>query len=158
MASMTADQWKNWTCVYSLYALRGLIPKEHLDCWWLFVQASILLCNLIINPEQINNGDKFLLEFCEAFEKLYGQERCTPNMHLHCHIAECLHDYGPAHAIWCFSFECYNGILGRIPNNNKSLDVERTMIKHFVQQIDDQCIPPQFASDFASFFPATVQP
>ena len=74
MASMTADQWKNWTCVYSLYALHGLIPKEHLDCWWLFVQASILLCNPIINPEQINNGDKFLLEFCEAFEKLYGQE------------------------------------------------------------------------------------
>ena len=76
-------------------------------------------------------------------------------MHLHCHIAECLRDYGPAHATWCFSFECYNGILGRIPNNNQSLDVERTMIKHFVQQIDDQCIPPQFASDFASFFPAT---
>ena len=46
MASMTADQWKNWTCIYSLYALHGLLPKEHLDCWWLFFRLVFCSANL----------------------------------------------------------------------------------------------------------------
>lgn len=68
MASMTADQWKNWTCIYSLCAFHGLLPKEHLDCWWLFVQACILLYQPVISLTDIDKGDQFLLEFCKAFE------------------------------------------------------------------------------------------
>ena len=37
MSGLTADQWKNWTCIYSLFVLHDLLPKEHLECWWLFV-------------------------------------------------------------------------------------------------------------------------
>ena len=44
MSSLTAYQWKNWTCVYSLFILHDLLPKEHLECWWLFVQACIHIC------------------------------------------------------------------------------------------------------------------
>ena len=57
MAGMTADQWKNWTCVYSMYALEGIIPKIHLDCWWLFVQACLLLSQPVITPDDIEKGD-----------------------------------------------------------------------------------------------------
>lgn len=153
MAGMTADQWKNWTCIYSIYALHGLLPSEHLDCWWLFVQACIFLCQPLISHADINKGDLFIMEFCKEFEKLYGPNKCSPNMHLHCHIAECLRDYGPAHATWCFSFERYNGILGSIPNNNKSLDVEKTMIKHFVQQTENYGqVVTEFSSVMDSFF------
>ena len=63
---------------------------------------------------------------------VYGREHCTPNMNLHCHIAECLLNYGPTHSTWCFSVECCNGILG-MPNNNKSLNI---VIKHFIQQME----------------------
>ena len=38
-ASFTADQWRNWTCVYSLYCLQPLLPIEHYSCWVLFVEA-----------------------------------------------------------------------------------------------------------------------
>lgn len=44
MSGVTADQWKNWTCLYSLYVLHDVLPMEHLNCWWLFVQACILIC------------------------------------------------------------------------------------------------------------------
>ena len=27
--------------------------------------------------------------------KLYGAEMCTPNMHVHLHLKQCLLDYGP---------------------------------------------------------------
>ena len=132
MAGMTADQWKNWTCIYSLHALHGLLPDEHLNCWWLFVQACNILCQLTISQSDILRGDRYLYEFSQHYEHLYGKEYCTTNMHLHCHIAECLLDYGPAHTTWCFSFECCNGILGSMPNNNKSLAIEKTMIKRSI--------------------------
>ena len=124
MSSLTADQWKTWTCVYSLYVLHDVLPKEHLDCWWLFVRACMLISQPITTHTIIDRADKFLMEFCEAFENLYGSESCTINLHLHCHLADCLRDYGPVHAMWCFSFERYNGILGGTPNNNRQLQLE----------------------------------
>jgi hypothetical protein len=155
MAGMTADQWKNWTCVYSLYVLEGVLPQRDLQCWWLFVQACLLLCQQCITSEDIKKGDHFLLEFCKQYEALYGPTNCTPNMHLHCHIAECLYDYGPAHSTWCFSFERCNGILGSMPNNNKSLEIEKTMIKRFIHQMEhsSHIVPNQFESELSSLFP-----
>ena len=32
-SSFTAEQWKNWTCVYSLCGLYELIPQQHYSCW-----------------------------------------------------------------------------------------------------------------------------
>ena len=34
-SSFTAEQWKNWTCVYSLCCLYELIPQQHSSCWLL---------------------------------------------------------------------------------------------------------------------------
>lgn len=99
MASLTADQWKNWTCIYSLYVLHDILPQEHLNCWWLFVQACILICHPILSNDIICKIDELLLSFCKAFESLYGDDSCTINIHLHCHVAECLQDYGPAHEL-----------------------------------------------------------
>ena len=41
-SGLTADQWRNWTNIYSLYALKGILPDEHYSCWALFVEASML--------------------------------------------------------------------------------------------------------------------
>ena len=38
-----ADEWKNWTCVYSLFVFYHILSKEHVECWWLFVLACILI-------------------------------------------------------------------------------------------------------------------
>ena len=156
MSGMTADQWKNWTCIYSLYLLNGLLPSEHLNCWWLFVQACILICQPIISDANIDKADSLLLEFCKVFEQIYGSRSCTINIHLHCHLIECLRDYGPAHATWCFGFERCNGILGRTPNNNRSLQIEKTMITRFVEQTEySQALPQLQLSELDQFFPTT---
>ncbi len=36
-SSFTADQWRNWTLIYSLCSLKGIIPHKDYDCWLLFV-------------------------------------------------------------------------------------------------------------------------
>ena len=50
-SGLTADQWRNWTNIYSLYALKGILPNEHYSCWALFVDcinAIVTASNYII--------------------------------------------------------------------------------------------------------------
>lgn len=117
----TADQWKNWVCVYSLFSLKGLISDDHYAMWAEFVQACQLLCKKVITKEECTNADEKLMSFCRTFERLCGRDKCTPNMHLHGHIKECILDYGPVYGFWCFSFERYNGMLGDYHTNNVNI-------------------------------------
>ena len=74
-----------------------------------------------LTVEQCLAAEAKIIEFCKHFEKLYGPEFCTPNMHLSCHLVDCIRDYGPVYSFWCFSFERYNGILGSYHKNNHNI-------------------------------------
>lgn len=116
-SGLTADQWLNWTNLYSLYALHDILPPIHIRCWSLFVEASILLHQYIVSVRDVTIADEKILQFCQMFEELYGEEKCTPNMHLHTHIKECILDYGPFSAFWAFPFERFNGVLESFSKN-----------------------------------------
>ena len=109
--SFTADEWKNWVLVYSLYSLVDVLPTHDYQCWCLFVDACRLLCQLVITEQEILAAHELITKFCKKFEELYGPQHCTPNMHLACHIKSCMLDYGPLSAFWAFSFERFNGTL-----------------------------------------------
>lgn len=123
-SGFTAEQWKNWTCYFSLPALKGVLPWQHYQCWQLFVKACYMLCKRQITTEQLQTSDKLLNEFCLHFVKLYGKEHCTINLHLHGHLASCVNDFGPVYAFWLFSFERLNGILGSYHTNNHYISVQ----------------------------------
>ena len=53
-----------------------------------------------------------LIEIVTLIEEGHGRDKITPNLHLSLHLRECLYDYGPLYAFWCFSFERMNGTLG----------------------------------------------
>ena len=46
------------------------------------------------------------------------------NMHLHLHLSECVRDYGPVYAFWCFPYERMNSILGSYHMNNHYISVQ----------------------------------
>ena len=92
--SFTADEWKNWVLVYSLYSLVDVLPTHDYQCWCLFVDACRLLCQLVITEQEILAAHGLITKFCKKFEELYGPQHCTPNMHLACHIKSCMLDYG----------------------------------------------------------------
>uniref|UniRef100_A0A1X7U5P6 DUF4218 domain-containing protein n=1 Tax=Amphimedon queenslandica TaxID=400682 RepID=A0A1X7U5P6_AMPQE len=114
-SGFTADQWQKWTTFYSSIALRG--THQHLQYWLLFVKACCLLCNHFLQNSNIELAHKYLQMFCTKYEEINGKEACTPNMHLHFHLVDCLENYGPVYALWCFAFEKYNGNLGSFPTN-----------------------------------------
>ena len=39
--------------------------------------------------DDVIKGDEELTAFCNTYEKLYGKNKCTPNMHLHLHLKDC---------------------------------------------------------------------
>lgn len=151
-SGFTADQWKNWTTVYSLFALKGVLPDNHLECWRHFVLACKLLGKKVLTYSDIELGDRHLMEFCRTFQELYGKDLVTPNMHLHGHLKECLLDYGPFHSFWCFCFERFNGILGSFHTNNRSIEIQ--LMRKFLMQakVKDFKYPELYQESFAEFF------
>ena len=121
-AGFSADQWRNWTIVFSPVALKGVIPTEHLNCWLLYVKACNLLCARAIRKSSVQAADAYLKHFCQHFARIYGAEPCTINMHLHLHLQECIYDYGPVYSWWCFAFERYNGMLGSYYTNRRNIE------------------------------------
>ncbi|XP_035986582.1 uncharacterized protein LOC118560045 isoform X2 [Fundulus heteroclitus] len=67
----TADQWKNWTTIYSLFCLKGLIDNRHYDMWFDFVQACIILCSRVISINRLDGSSRwipadFSLQICQT--------------------------------------------------------------------------------------------
>ena len=149
----TADQWRYWVTIYSPIVLKGVLPDTHLRCWLLFVRACSILQARYIKTVDIESADALLLAFCKMFEDIYGSKYCTPNMHLHCHIVDCIKDFGPAHAFWCYAFERYNGILEYVHTNRKS--IESQLLKKFCleQEANNLTLPAN--KDFLSVVPLT---
>ena len=123
-SAFTADQWRNWVTVYSVVSLKGILHPDHLRCWLLFVRACNMLCTQIITIDAIRVAHCYLVEFCRQYVSLYGEENCTPNMHLHLHLKECLLDYGPVQSFWCYPFERFNGVMGKYHTNNSIIELQ----------------------------------
>ena len=152
-SSFTADQFKNWVIYFSLIALRGILCDEHLECWRHFVLACRLLSQHQLSRDNVILADALLLKFCRRNEYLYGASVVTPNMHFHCHLKSCLLDFGPLHGFWCFPFERYNGLLGKAPNNNKSIEVQ--MMNTFINDntFMSSPLPDTFATELRQHIP-----
>ena len=152
-SSFTADQWKNWSIYFSIIVLRDILSEEDLECWRHFVLACRVLTRHQISMEQVKLGDALLLAFCRKTEILFGKSSITPNMHLHCHLRACMEDYGPLHSFWLYAFERYNGMLGSMPNNKRSIEIQLT--KRFLREIQTHNaeLPQEFSDQFLPLLP-----
>ena len=133
---------------YSVICLHGLLSAEYLKYWRHLVLACRYLCQPTLQPNDIIIADALLLKFCKRTEELFGKNMITPNMHTSCHLRECVLDYGPLNHFWLFEFEHFNGILGQLPNNNRSIETQ--IMQCFITDTEIMCIPmpSEFQKDF----------
>ena len=146
--SYTAEQWKNWTLIYSMFALKDVIGDNHLRCWQTFVLACKYLCQYTVSTTDLQRADMLLVIFCKEFEKLYSKKSVTPNMHLHCNLKDIIMDHGPVHSYWCFSFERYNGIMGRVSTQKRYLVLQlmrKLILSRFPHSFQ---LPLQYQTEF----------
>ena len=155
-SGFTAEQLKNWVLLYSMYALRGILSQDDYHCWQAFVLACFLVCRRIIERQDIIKADLLFVKFCRHAERIYGKEVVTPNMHLHCHICECVKDYGSVYGFWCFSYERYNGILGGFPTNKKNIASQ--LMNRFICEAESRslCLSRDIPKDLQCLFPSVL--
>ena len=81
-------------------------------------------------------------------ETLYGKHVITPNTHLYNHIKEVILDHGPVTSFWCYSFECFNRLLGSTTTNKRSVELQ--LMRQFLisRQLKVMYLPEQYQDDF----------
>ena len=72
-SSFKADQWRNWTSIFSLYCLKGLLPFRHYNCWLLFVKACHLLCCRSITLGDLQEQTSYYLSFVKVLKSYMGR-------------------------------------------------------------------------------------
>ena len=145
-----ADQFKAWILIYSVPALYNILPTDHFETWRHFVLGCRLLCMHSLSDVDLRLADNLLLQFCVRVERLFGAACITPNMHMHGHLRDVVLDYGPIHEFWCYSFERFNGVLGKQPSSNRS--IEPQLLKQFLLNNTSGSFdfPEEFGDDFHS--------
>jgi len=153
-SEFSADEWKNWTLLYSLISLHGILSPEHLACWHLFVQACTIYCFPVLSGSDIDKANNLMRHFFVMSESLYGSSFLTLNLHLHLHLSECFKDYRPCYGFWLFSFERYNGILGHYHTNQLSIEIQ--LMRRFIDDMKAKSlssistIPVEYGSLFTN--------
>jgi hypothetical protein len=113
-SNFTADQWRIFFAIYATVSLWDhllAVDKKILNN---FVRICSILVNRIMEANFINEAHQRLVEVVKLIEEHYGRDKVTPNLHLSLHLRECIYDFGPVYAFWCFSFERMNGMLGKL--------------------------------------------
>ena len=130
-----------------------MVSAEVLECWRHFVLACHYLLKCELTNIDIQIADALLLKFCTRFQILFGGDRVTPNMHLHCHVRQCVLDYRALRNFWLFAFEHYNGIIESLPTNNRN--IEKQLMRKFLRECQISCIhlPEEHYSELYGFLP-----
>ena len=133
LSGLKAAEWKSWVLIYSPFLLQNHLTARKFKHWMKLVDACRILLKPSMTFNEVDNAHSYLVDFCKEYETIYGSTKITPNIHAHCHIRECILDYGGVYSTWLFGFERYNGILGSIATNRKGT-FERTFTKRFLEQ------------------------
>jgi len=160
-SNLTADEWKNWTLLCSLIALSDVLPDNHCKCWQLFVAACNILSSSVVSLNNIEEAHELMQLFFIAAEELYGPKFLTINAHLHLHLQKVYLDYGPCYGFWLFSFERYNGILGKFHTNHVSIEIQ--LMRRFIESMhirslaSNDIVESEHLSLFHNFLNSTTQ-
>ena len=124
---------ENWTLLFSPIALHNYLPTDDFNCWQLYVSACSIYCSSILTIQDINRADELMKSFFVAAQTLYGPSFLSINIHLHLHLQEVFKDYGPCYGYWLFSFEWYNGMLGKY--NTNYLSIKLQLLRRFIENM-----------------------
>lgn len=112
-AEFRAIEYKYLLFHYLRYALRGLLEKKYIDHIELLSAAVYMLSKQRVRESDIVSAEKMLDTFCNQFEKFYGANVVTMNIHLLRHFGHVVRETG---LLWChslFGFETNMGVLSK---------------------------------------------
>lgn len=144
-AFCTGAQWKCWTMVASVYALKGILPAADYAIWLTFVNACRSVVKPLVTLEEAKTSQELFVKFGEQVAIQYKSKNVTPNMHFHSHTFELVDMYSSIYNYWLSSYERFNKILKNMKTNNKGhyeLTIANKFMKRknaneFIRQLED---------------------
>lgn len=115
-ASWKGSAWRNFLLFYALPCLEGYLAEPYLTHFSLLVSAVYKLSKSQITRMEVEEAYVQLKKFVSEYEGLYGLENMLYNVHLHNHLAESVHNFGPLWNFSLFPFESANGHLAKLAN------------------------------------------
>jgi hypothetical protein len=119
-----ASEFLHWMLYYFLLCVEDVWPPQNKEHWMYLVGGMNILMGDCISQDSINLAESMLDLFVMKAAQLYGREQLTFNMHSLLHLADCVRDWGPLHAISTFGFESENGILKSMIHGTNQTTVE----------------------------------
>ena len=158
-ANLNAYEWKNFTLIYSMFVLQGILNADHIKLWQTFVLACEKISKPCITITEAKCAHNLFIKFCKSFERYFDRKKVTPNMHLHAHLIECIEDYGSIYGFWLFSFERFNGLMGSIHNNNHNIEIQlmRQFISDDVLQNMKHSLPDECNDELEKFVNGKIE-
>lgn len=122
-----ANEFRN-LCFFGWIALHQILNNVFFDHLILLVSAVHLLSsfNLTASPnnEKISKAKEYLIQFVEEYEKLYGTNFMSSNVHDLLHLPDCCARHGPLYEFSAFSYESLNSDFLRLANGPKKYEIQ----------------------------------
>lgn len=119
-----ATEFKSFLLYYAIPCLQGILNRKYLKHFALLVEAVGLLLKCGITENDLERSENLLNRFVQDFEKLYGSDKMTFNVHLLLHLSKAVKMCGP---LWCFStfgFESYLRVLKKSVHSSKGVCIQ----------------------------------
>ena len=137
LTELTAQQWKNFACIYARPCFIGLISDKAYQPMLLLCQIVELISQPVITNEDIATLYKLLYDHHKCFKAAHEKWEVSINYHMALHILDVIADYGPPHGYWCFGYERLNGFLAGIPNSE--VNIEPQIMNRMLLQFSYAC-------------------
>lgn len=125
---------------YLPIALEGLIEEKLLKHFNLYSASIYILLKTQITTQELHAAGQMLTDFADQFEKNYGAESITMNIHLLRHYQESVQNSGPLWANSMFAFESNNGVLCKAVKNNPTDEIDTISFNYCLWRSEKKCV------------------
>ncbi|KAE8739418.1 hypothetical protein FOCC_FOCC015086, partial [Frankliniella occidentalis] len=110
-ADFKAHEWAVWILIYSLVALKGILPSKYFEHWALLVSALSRLTHHSVRVSEVLLSRREIRDFVAGTHTLYGMNCVTFNVHLLSHLPESVLNFGNLWTHSAFLYGSYNSVL-----------------------------------------------
>lgn len=123
-AHWKCKEWRSFLLYYCLPCLDGFLPKKYFNNLKLLVAGIHILLRDSILQDELSDAESLLSGFILGYNKLYGDENMTYNIHLCTHLTHMVSQWGPLWVYSAFPFESSNGHLLKLVKGTRGVTTQ----------------------------------
>ena len=121
---LKASELRLWFFYYSIPIFKGILRSDLFNRYLLLVVAISVLNSDLVSPNSIFIAEDLLHKYVRQFEKLYGLQFCSINVHQFLHFPDCVRRLGPLWSFSCFEYESLNGQFLQLVHGTWHIDTQ----------------------------------